>query len=123
MFYAQVWGMKNPVVFWELASNDAEESVRFFREVFEWEFSKEGLIHFVDPGEPRRVPGGVFTLRRARLPFMCIYIEVEDVDEMAVRVVEHGGSIRDPPAYMPNGAYLCLFNDPSGVTHAMIQKR
>lgn len=29
---------KNPVVYWEIASNDAEKSVKFMKDVFGWKF-------------------------------------------------------------------------------------
>ena len=41
--------------------------------------------------------------------------------ELATHDQENGGFIVDPPAELAPGEWLCLFNDPSGVTFAMIQ--
>ena len=44
---------KNPVVFWELASHDAEKSVEFLTKVFDWELSydEESTIYYMPAGE------------------------------------------------------------------------
>ncbi|MGD8758810.1 MAG: VOC family protein [Anaerolineales bacterium] len=115
---------KNPVVFWELASHDAEASVRFLRDVFEWDVSfDEGLGFYIVPdSEPgRKIDGGVFTLKKAKLPFLTIYIEVDDLEAMVKSIEEHGGHIVEPPLDLPSGSRICLFNEPSGVTLAIIQ--
>ena len=65
--------------------------------------------------------GGIFTLCRAKLPFVVLYIHVDDIHENAKAIQENGGFIVDPPAELVPGEWLCLFNEPSGVTLAMIQ--
>lgn len=118
---------KNPVCFWELASNDAEKSVYFFKKVFDWEikYVEESGIHYILAEESSNAfkGGGIFTLRRAKLPFLTIYIAVDDIEAYAKKVEEFGGFIVDPPRqFIPDGPKICLFNDPSGVTFAMLQK-
>ncbi|MGD2252413.1 MAG: VOC family protein [Anaerolineales bacterium] len=116
---------KNPVVFWELASHDAEASVRFLREVFEWEvsFDEDLGFYIVPDSEPgRKIDGGVFTLRKAKLPFLTIYIEVDDLETTVKSIEEHGGHIVEPPLELTSGSRICLFNEPSGVTLAIIQR-
>jgi len=81
---------KNPVCFWELASHDAEESVAFFEKVFEWQAQYDdriGIYEFpAEEGANSFFGGGVFTLRRAKLPFLTVYIRVEDIETKAKRV-------------------------------------
>jgi predicted enzyme related to lactoylglutathione lyase len=120
----------NPVVFWELASHDAEKTVAFLEEIFDWD------IHLDEPSGIYEIPadrggpaqpapftgGGVFTLRKARLPFLTLYIRVEDIEDMAKRVEELGGLIVIPPEEVVPGSRICLFNEPSGVTLAMLER-
>jgi predicted enzyme related to lactoylglutathione lyase len=117
----------NPVVFWELASNDADKSVEFFRKVFDWDirFSEKLGFYQVVAGEgaPSASGGYIFTLKQAKLPFLTVYIEVTDIEARAERVKEAGGLVIEPPHEMPGGYWICLFNDPSGVTFAMIDAR
>jgi len=116
---------KNPVCFWELASHDAEESVAFFEKVFEWQAQYDdriGIYEFpAEEGANSFFGGGVFTLRRAKLPFLTIYIRVQDIETKAKRIEEEGGSIVEPPFELPTGSKICLFNEPSGVTFAMLE--
>jgi uncharacterized protein len=113
----------NPVVYWELASHDATKTVDFLKKVFDWDFEYDvrTTIHEL-PAELTPVRGGgVFTLRRAKLPFLTIYIKVDDLDAKLKLIEENGGFIVDPPLDLPGGSRICLFNEPSGVTLAMIQ--
>ena len=115
---------KNPVVWWELASHDADKTVEFLRKVFDWEVifdERLGFYTLPDETSPEGIGGGVFTLRKARLPFLALYIQVEDIDAKVRLIEQHGGYIVDPPSVAPGGSRICLFNEPSGVTLAMIQ--
>jgi predicted enzyme related to lactoylglutathione lyase len=116
----------NPVVYWELASNDGDKSVEFFKNVFGWKFEyneKIGLYDVsADEAGKQFAGGGIFTLRKAKLPFLTIYIKVDDIEAMAKRVEEFGGHIVNPPGKVVGGvSTICLFNEPSGVTFAMIE--
>jgi predicted enzyme related to lactoylglutathione lyase len=113
---------ENPIIWWELATQDQEKSVKFFEEVFGWEFYLDENVGFykMKNGRFNLAGGGIFTLRRAKLPFVCLYIQVDDIQEKAGKIESAGGLIVDPPAELAPGEWLCLFNDPSGVTFAMI---
>ena len=120
----------NPVVFWELASHDAEKTVAFLEELFGWNIQLDepsGIFEIpADRGGPDHpapfAGGGVFTLRKARLPFLTIYIRVKDIGAMAKQVEELGGLIVIPPEVVVLGSRICLFNEPSGVTLAMYER-
>ena len=117
----------NPIVFWELASHNAEESVQFFKKAFGWEveYDRETKIYYIPiaKDDNKFSGGGVFTLGRARLPFLTIYIAVDDIDEKAKEIEKLGAFIVEPPFNITPRSRICLFNEPSGVTFAMIQKR
>jgi len=116
---------KNPVVFWELACHDMEKTVEFFKEVFEWmiEFSDRlGFYVIPEINSPNEaLDGAVFTLKRAKLPFLTVFIEVEDIEAKAKLIPEKGGFIVDEPPEIPNGSKMCLFNELSEVTFAMLE--
>ena len=117
----------NPVVFWELASNDMEKSVTFFREVFDWQidFNERLGFYLIPETTPKQesLEGAIFTLKRAKLPFLTIYIQVEDINAKAALVEEKGGFIVEEPFDISPRSRICLFNEPSGVTFAMIQSK
>jgi len=115
---------KNPIVYWELASHNAEKSVKFFKDVFNWTvkyYEKIGIYEIPVDDPDRFSGGGIFTLKKARLPFLTIYIKVDNLEDMVKKVQLNGGQIVEPPLGIPGGSRICLFNEPSGVTFAMIQ--
>lgn len=115
----------NPVVFWELACHDAGESIAFFESVFDWrikELPNTILKHVESRANDRGIDGGIFTLQKARLPFLTVYILVDDIEEKARLIEKSGGFIVEPPHEIASGSWICLFNDPSGVTFAMLQQ-
>ncbi len=118
---------KNPVCYWELASNDAEKSIGFLKEVFDWdvEFDEKTGIYEVPAGNAPNgfSGGGVFTLIKAKLPFLTIFMKVDDIDAKVEKIKGLGGHIVEPPTEIPGGSKICLFNEPSGVTLAMIQPK
>ena len=115
----------HPVLFWELASHDGDQSADFFREVFDWDvrFDQDLGFYRAPAGEAsKHFSGGyIFTLKEARLPFLTIYILVDDIEAKAQLVEENGGHIIEPPHDLGGGYMICLFNEPSGVTFAMFQ--
>jgi predicted enzyme related to lactoylglutathione lyase len=114
----------NPIVWWELATHDQEKSVKFFEKFFGWEFrmDEEMGFHKQINGKFTLDGGAIFTLRRAKLPFIALYIKVDDIHEIVKLIQENGGFIVDPPAELAPNEWICLFNEPSGVTFAMIQE-
>ncbi|MCA9926950.1 MAG: hypothetical protein KC419_00680 [Anaerolineales bacterium] len=116
----------NPVCWWELASHDAPKTVAFLNTVFEWKLEfDERLGFFIMPSDTDDKQafggGGVFTLGKAKLPFMALYIQVDNIEAKAKLVEEAGGFIVEAPFEIQSGTKICLFNEPSGVTFAMIQ--
>jgi len=116
---------ENPVVYWELASNNADKSVEFFKQAFGWnfEYDKATTIYELPKAINQIWGGGIFTLKTAKLPFLTIYIEVDDVYKKEKEIEKLGAFIVIPAHEITPNVHICLFNEPSGVTIAMIQKR
>ncbi len=117
----------NPIVWWELASHDAEKTADFLKKVFGWEIEYDETIKCFDfpiPKDSRNLSGGgVFTLRKAKLPFLTFYVQVENIDKKIKLIEQLGGYILEAPFEIPSGSRICLFNEPSGVTLAMLEKK
>lgn len=116
--------MGDPVVWWDLGTQDAERSVSFFEDVFDWkpEYDEDTGFYRVRLEEQELSKGGIFALRKAKLPFVTLYVLVDDIEEKSRLVEEHGGSV-EAPFSLASGSRICLFNEPSGVTFAMIQPK
>ena len=94
------------IIWWELATHDQEKSVKFFEKVFGWEFRLDESVGFY------KMKDGNFTLRRAKLPFAALYIQVDDILEKAKAIQEHGGFIvlTRLPSLPPATGYVCSTN-------------
>lgn len=118
---------KNPICWWELATHDADKSVEFLQKAFDWNlvYDEQQNLYETKPedyaGSGGLSGGGVFTLRKAKLPFLTMYIKVDDIDAKAKLIEELGGHIVEAPFDLPSGTRICLFNEPSGITLAMLQ--
>ena len=118
----------NPVVFWELGTHDGPGSLEFFTTVFGWKSAPvagaKTFFHTLDTGgEDGGIDGGVFTLREAKPAFVAVYILVDDIEVRAGLIEKAGGMIVEPPHEISPGTWICLFNEPSGVTFAMLERR
>ena len=120
-----VAGGANPVVLWELATQDCHKSAEFFKRVFGWPVEYDEKVAYyrvrIPEGESQLSGGIIFTLAKPKLPFLTIYILVEDIDAKAAEITAGGGLITEAPHEISPGMSICLFNDPSGVTFAMIE--
>lgn len=118
---------KNPIVWWEIASADAKKTTDFLKQVFGWDCTYDEATTIYDipvaKEDNQFQGGGVFTLLRAKLPFLTLYVRVEGIEAMAAAVEAAGGNVIEPPHEIFPGTWICLFNEPSGVTLAMLEKR
>ena len=68
----------DPIVWWELAAANQEESVEFFRNVFNWPLEYNERLQFYVGAIPstrnQTLWGGIFTMQQARVPFLTLYI-------------------------------------------------
>jgi len=89
--------INNPVVYCELASHDAAKTVDFLQKVFGWvpEYDDKTTIYEFPAGNSQQAfsGDGVFTRSRAKLPFLTMYLKVDDIGAKARLVEEHGGFI------------------------------
>ena len=94
--------MPNPIVWWELASHDQEKSVKFFQDVFDWDLNlNKAGFYTIKHDPPQITGGGIFTLKRAKLPFVSLYIQVDDIQKMAKRLKSTAAWSKIRPSKLP----------------------
>ena len=117
---------KHPVSWWELASIESKATVSFMRDVFEWELPTdeqetyyEQLAGSADNGF---FGGGIYQNDTEGSSWLVLYITVDDVDAMAGKIEQHGGTILQRPFDVEGLGRLCLFEEPSGQKLAIIKR-
>ena len=108
--------MGQPVVHFELWSNNPEQVSEFYSKIFGWSINyiPELNYRFVETGGDG-IDGGIFQPQEGPWPGnMCLYINVDSLEEYLDRVKEAGGKVVVERAEVPNIGAFALFEDPDG---------
>ncbi len=113
------------VVHFELAADNPERAVKFYRDVFEWRIEKWSgqedywLVTTGDPKEPG-IDGGIMRRTDPRATTINS-VDVPSVDEFAGKVTRAGGKIVLPKTAIPGVGYLIYCQDTEGNTFGLYQ--
>ncbi len=113
------------VVHFEFSTENPDESIAFFENVFGWEIKKWDapqdywLVMTGNPDTPG-IDGG-FAPADKGLPGIVNTIDVEDVDASLEKVVANGGEVVMPKMAIPGVGYLAYFKDINKNTWGVIQ--
>jgi predicted enzyme related to lactoylglutathione lyase len=110
----------------ELMTSDAEASKKFLTTLFGWttetmELGPDTTYTMFKKGE--QYVAGMMPMVGEQWkgvpPHWMGYVAVEDVDAMAKRVTDLGGTVCVPPTDVPNVGRFAVINDPSGATFSL----
>jgi uncharacterized protein len=110
----------------ELGTTDSEAAREFYSTLFGWGVHTQNLGGFayhtwLNQGAPG---GGMYQLTAGMAgvpPHWMVYFSVPDCDRTAARAAEQGGTVRVPPADIPNVGRFSLLADPQGALFSVIQ--
>ena len=109
--------MGQPVVHWELWSEDPDRAAEFYKTVFDWEIKNipEMNYHLVETGGKGGINGGIMKPQKGPWPGkMVFYIDVDDLDVYGDKVKKAGGKIVVDKMDVPSVGQFSLFEDPDG---------
>jgi predicted enzyme related to lactoylglutathione lyase len=106
--------MPNPVVHFEVRSQDPDGARRFFGELFDWSFPEGALpgYTYVDTGAPGAIPGGIGPTQGGA-PLVTFFVGVEDVAATLAAAEGLGGRTVQPATSVP-GVTFGLLESPDG---------
>jgi predicted enzyme related to lactoylglutathione lyase len=110
----------------DIAADDPETAIGFYRELFGWEFNGPGAM----PGDP---PGSYYVARKdgrdiaglSSKPAADVdsawmtYVAVEDADDAVARADEAGATVIAPPFDAEPAGRMAVLADPSGAVFAV----
>jgi uncharacterized protein len=110
--------MGNPVVHWELMSNDPAGVSAFYAKIFGWKVKHMPELNYrtIDTGSEDGINGGILKPDREG-PWpgnMLFYVGVDDLAKYRKKIVAAGGEIKVEEQEVPGMGSLCLFTDPEG---------
>lgn len=106
--------MPAPIVFFDIAGPDTEALQRFYRLVFDWDFTTAGQFHATVTSP---LPSAI----RMDLAEQRVYLGVDDVAAKLADIVAHGGAIDSPRFEVPGVVVLGLFRDPAGNPMGLVE--
>ena len=106
--------MPNPVVHFEIQSNQAEKLQKFYADAFGWHVNADNEMNYgvVDTHSDHGIGGGIGPTQGGpnRVTF---YIDVDDLQAYLNKIESMGGKTIMPPTELPQ-VTLALFADPEG---------
>ena len=106
--------MPNPVVHFEIQSNQSEALQGFYADVFNWHVNADNEFKYgiVDTHTDGGIGGGIGPTQGgpSRVTF---YVDVDDLQAYLNKIEERGGKTIMPPTVLPQ-VTLALFADPEG---------
>jgi predicted enzyme related to lactoylglutathione lyase len=109
--------MGQPVVHFELWSQDPEQLSAFYTRVFDWNVNHLPEMNYrsVDTGSEAGIHGGIMQPQEGPWPgSMTFYVNVDDLAPYRERIVAAGGSIVVEEQAIPGVGSFSLFADPDG---------
>lgn len=118
----------NAVAYFEIQAKDPEAAIRFYRDVFGWQFAKqEGLPVAYWRIQTDGMHGGLLERPADTPPAECgtnAYVcsmETEDFDAAAAQIEQAGGAVALPKFAVPGLCWQGYFVDPEGNTFGLFQ--
>jgi predicted enzyme related to lactoylglutathione lyase len=109
--------MGNPVVHWELWSEDPDKAAEFYGKVFDWEMRSipEMSYHLAETGGEGGINGGIMKPQQGPWPAkLTFYIDVDDLAAYRQKITDAGGKIVVEEMAVPGVGSFTLFEDPDG---------
>lgn len=118
----------NTVSYFEIQSSDPVRDIAFYEAVFGWMFAREPQIPIAYYRISSAGINGALLKRPAPVPplgtgtnaYACS-IMVDDFDEIARRILAHGGSVALPKFAVPGRCWQGYFLDPDQNTFGVFQ--
>src|SRR5438309_750179 len=110
--------MGNPVVHWELWTDNPDKLSDFYAKAFDWKVqaNKKTQYNIVETNAKGGINGGIMKPQRSR-PWpgnMSFYIAVDDLAAYSKRITAAGGKIVSEETPVPGMGSYVLFHDPEG---------
>jgi hypothetical protein len=118
--------MPSPLVFFDIASPDAEGVRAFYAELFDWRFSAGDATQAtigIDPGGPGDfdVTGTLRGLPAGAAPTVTLWFRVDDLWGTVARAEALGARVLVPIRQTDGGTHIALVRAPDGQAVGIVQ--
>ena len=109
--------MANRIVHFELPSENPERSKKFYENVLDWQFQKwDGPDEYwlIKTGDSERGIDGGLMKKNELFQGVTNIVDTDNVDELARKITENGGTMVAPKTPVPGIGWLIYFKDLDG---------
>jgi predicted enzyme related to lactoylglutathione lyase len=114
------------VIHFEIVADNPERAMKFYKEVFGWEFNKwDGpqdywLVKTGEDGQPG-INGGLTPKMNQQSSRVTNTIDVPSIDDFSKKISTQGGKIIQPKMAIPGVGYLAICQDTEGIPFGILQ--
>ena len=114
--------MPNPIVHWEIQTENSEKVQDFFAKLFDWHVDANNPINYgmVDTHSSEDINGGIGP-RGGGANMVTFYVQVDDLQAYLDKAEGLGGKTVMPPTEIPGVVTLALLNAPEGNTIGLVK--
>lgn len=105
----------------ELTSSDPPSTLKFFEQVFGWEFQSQPQFEYHTFTAPSGPGGGLSKPMEGQAPAILNYILSADLDGDLQRIRDAGGTVLREKNEIPGVGWFAVFQEPAGLTLALFQ--
>lgn len=117
--------MGNPVVQWQIVTQNADRIADFYSRLFDWKINSSNALGYraFESGNGRGIPGGVWPRGEEGHNLVQLFVEVDDIDAYLAKAETLGGRTLVPKQDLPDGDALALLIDPAGLSVGLYTPR
>lgn len=114
--------MPNPVVQFQVITQDPAAHSNFYAEVFGWTINADNSLSYrtADTGSERDISGGFWPAPPGVPAFLQVFIEVDNIAATVKRVEAAGGGVLIPAQTLPDGDQMAILRDPQGLSFGVM---
>ena len=107
--------MSNPFCHIELTTSNVGGAVEFYKAIFDWKITGATGMDYelIDTG--KQPGGGIMAKPSEHVPTAwTVYVQVDSIEDILVKVVDAGGKIHYPRTEIPQIGWFAIIADPQG---------
>jgi predicted enzyme related to lactoylglutathione lyase len=108
--------MSHPVVHFEVMGQDGKRLQDFYAQLFGWKIDTDNPMEYgiVDTGANGQGIGGGVGSNPQNQAYVTFYVQSDDLQGSLDKAEQLGGKTTMPPAELPMGISIAIFEDPEG---------
>ncbi len=114
----------NPVLQFQILSNDPEATARFYAALFDWSADAKNAMGYLrlHTGSDEGIQGGIWPTPPGAPAFVQLFMGVTDLKAALERAAALGAKVLVPPTALPEGGQVAILQDPQGMAFGLWQR-